>query len=54
MAAGSRGGGVLPGGNLWLVGDEVIVQVPSDEPGRGRLLGDDADDILAIQVAGLA
>jgi hypothetical protein len=38
-----------PGGHLWLVGDEEVVQVPADEPAAGRLLHDDIDDVFAVE-----
>jgi hypothetical protein len=28
--------------------------MPREEPGRGRLLADDIDDIFAVEIAGMA
>jgi hypothetical protein len=44
----------LPGGNLDIVSDEKVVEVAGDEPGGGRLLDDDIDDVFAVEVAGMA
>ena len=45
---------MLPGGNLDIVSDEKVVEVAGDEPGGGRLLDDDIDDVFAVEVAGMA
>ena len=43
-----------PGRHLRLVGDEEVVQMAADEPGAGRLLHDDVDDVLAVEAALMA
>ena len=46
--------GLHPRRHLRLVGNEVAVQVAGDESRRRRLLRDDVDDVIAVEVAGLA
>ena len=46
--------GQPPGGDLRLVGYEVVVQVAGEEAGRSRLLADDAKDVVAVPGTGLA
>ena len=45
---------VVPRRHLRLVGHEEVVQVAGDEARRGGLLDDDAHDVVAVEVAGLA
>ena len=44
----------VPSGDLNFVGDEEIVEESRDEPGGGGLLDDDVNNVLAVQVAGVA
>ena len=48
------GRGHGPRRDLGLVSDEEVVQVAGDEVRRGRLLANDVDDVLTVEVAGLA
>ena len=54
IAAGSTRLGDAPGRDLRLVGDEEVVEVAADEAGRRLLPGDDVDDVLAVEAAGVA
>ena len=48
------GWGVHPRRHLSLVGYEVVVKVAGEESGRGRLLADYINDVLAVEIAGAA
>ena len=59
LAQGVDGVGVprwdgVPSGYLYLVSDEEIVEQPGDEARGCRLLDDHVDDVLAVEVAGVA
>ena len=54
IAAGSLGSVDAPGRHLLLVGDEEVVEVAADEAAPSLLLRNDVDDVLAVEVAGLA
>ena len=54
MASGFWGRDGVPRGDLYLVGDEEVVEESRKEPGRGRLSDDEVDDVLAIEVTGVA
>ena len=43
----------VPGRHLGFVGDEEVVQVPRQEAGGCRLIGQDFDDIFAVEVPGV-
>ena len=38
---------------MGFVGDEEVVEVAGDEPGACRVLADHADDVFAVEVAGV-
>ena len=48
------GRGLPPGGDGHLVADEEVVEVSGDEPGGGRVLANQAKDVVAVPVPGLA
>ena len=43
-----------PRRHLCLIGDEEVVQMAGDKPVTGRLLHDDVDNVLAVEVARMA
>ena len=54
MASTSRGGVRRQAGHLRLVGNEVVVHVAGEEASGSRLFADDANDVVAVPVSGLA
>ena len=54
MALGSRGWRVRPLRDGFFVADEEVVEVTGDEASGGGLLADDADNVVAVEVAGFA
>ena len=44
----------VPAGNLGLVGDEEVIEMPGQETGGCRLVNHEVDDVLSVEVPGVA